>query len=94
MIKTIGQAPLFEFTGNWLCLDFVNTVNDRLTDNPREMFNSYADLVVWGQQAQIVTDEGAQHLLEQAASHPDDASTELQRALAFCPISLNEYLPN
>ena len=30
------QTTMFEFTGNNLCLDFCNTLNDR-KDNPREL---------------------------------------------------------
>ena len=83
MVESTAQTPIFDFTGNWLCLDFVNTINDRPTPHPREMLNSYHDLVAWSQQAHIVTDNEAQHLLEKAAHHPKDASAILQRAIAL-----------
>lgn len=83
MVETVIQAPIFEFTGNSLCLDFVNTVNDRPTDNPREMINSYQNLVVWAQQGHIVKDDGAQRLLEEEARHPKDAIAVLQRAIVL-----------
>ena len=43
MAETEIQTSLFEFTGNHLCLDFTNTVQDRST-SPRELLNSYNDL--------------------------------------------------
>ena len=83
MVETTIPAPIFEFTGNWLCLDFVNTVNDRPTPHPRELLTSYSNLVAWGQQAHIVTDDEAQRLLEKAAHYPKDASAILQRAIVL-----------
>ena len=83
MVETTTQTPIFDFTGNWLCLDFVNTVNDRPTPYRREMLDSYSDLVTWSQQAHILTDDQAQRLLEKAAHHPKDASAILQRAIVL-----------
>ena len=83
MAETTTQTPIFEFTGNWLCLDFINTVEDRPTPHPRELLNSYQDLVNWTQQAHIITDDEAQHLLAEAAHNPKDASDVLQRAIAL-----------
>jgi predicted RNA-binding Zn ribbon-like protein len=79
MVET--QTSVFELTGNRLCLDFVNTLNDRPADSPRELLNSYADLVLWSQEAQLVTANEAQHLLTEAAHHPRDASAVLERAI-------------
>lgn len=83
MVETETQTPIFEFTGNWLCLDFVNTVNDRSMPHPRELLNSYSDLVAWSKQAHIVTDDQAQRLLEKATHYPKEASAILQRAIAL-----------
>jgi predicted RNA-binding Zn ribbon-like protein len=81
MVET--QTSVFELTGNRLCLDFVNTLNDRLADSPRELLNNYADLVLWSQEAQIVTGNDAQQLLAEAARHPRDASAVLERAIVL-----------
>ena len=61
MVETEIQAPNFEFTGNHLCLDFTNTVQDRST-SPRELLNSYSDLLLWGQEGDILTENEAHHL--------------------------------
>ena len=56
------QARIFEFTGGLLCLDFANTLEDRPSDHPRELLNSYSDLVSWSQQAHILEDQEAHSL--------------------------------
>src|SRR5438309_2123671 len=79
MVETgLQEAPAFDFSANWLCLDFVNTVHDRLTTDMRDDINSYADLVAWGQQAGQVTDDA--RLFELAARNPREAAAALQRA--------------
>jgi predicted RNA-binding Zn ribbon-like protein len=80
MVETEVQAPNFEFTGNHLCLDFTNTVQDRST-SPRELLNSYSDLLLWSQGAQILTEDEAERLREEAARHTREAKAVLQRAI-------------
>lgn len=80
MVETEIQAPNFEFTGNHLCLDFTNAVQDRFT-SPRELLNSYSDLLLWSQGAQILTEGEAKRLREEAARHTREAKAVLQRAL-------------
>lgn len=82
MAETEIQVPVFEFSGNHLCLDFTNTIHDRANDRPRELLTNYSDLVAWGQQAQIVTDGEVQGLLKEAERHPDEALRTLERAIA------------
>jgi len=71
----------FDFTGGRLCLDFVNTVHDRAS-TPRDMLCSYDDLLVWGQQAGILSDADASALREQTVQYPADAAQTLQQAVA------------
>lgn len=65
----------------WLCLDFVNTVDYRAGKNPVELLNTYADLVNWAANTWLLTDEQAQHLLEQADRHPAEAAQVLEKAV-------------
>ncbi len=81
MIETNSEAYQFEFSANSLCLDFTNTLNDRLYDHPRELLNSYRDMVSWGEQAQLLTEDEAKRLLVEAEQHPQQASVVLQRAI-------------
>lgn len=78
--ETEIQAPLFDFSGNHLCLDFTNTVQDRPT-NPRELFNGYNDLLRWSKQALLLTDNEAQRLHEEAEGRKAEAGAVLQRAV-------------
>jgi len=75
------NVPTFSLLGNWLCLDFANTVDDRLQARPEDMFTNYRDLVIWGQQTNIVSESEAQQMLEEAEWHPEAAKAVLQRAI-------------
>jgi predicted RNA-binding Zn ribbon-like protein len=81
MSETELQAPVFEFTGKRLCLDFTNTVNDR-TSSPRELLNSYENLLTWSQEAHILTWQEVEALRERARQHPGAATEVLARAVA------------
>ena len=80
-------TPVFDLTGGYVCLDFTNTVEDRLDETPQELLSSYSDLIAWGRQAQIVSDEEARRLLEEEARRPADATATLQ-----CAMNLREAL--
>ena len=80
MAETEIQASTFDFTGNHVCLDFANTVQDRPT-NPHELLNSYNDLVSWSQEAHILTENEARQLREEATRRPTEAAVVLQRAI-------------
>jgi predicted RNA-binding Zn ribbon-like protein len=75
------QAPEFDLSGGCLCLDFVNTVENRASGAPQELLTSYGDLVAWGQQAHVVMDEEAQRLLEEEQRRPKEASQVLVQAI-------------
>ena len=66
-----------------LGLDFANTLNSRLTAQPRELLNNYADLVSWSRQAGILTAREAEHLARQAACRPIEAVSVYERAIAL-----------
>lgn len=83
MVEMTIPLPIFELSGNWLCLDFVNTVADRPSEHPREKLNSYGDLVRWSHLAEVLTQDEAQLLLEEAARRPDDAAAVLQQAITL-----------
>src|SRR5947209_3994630 len=78
MAETELEIPIFDFSGNRLCLDFCNTLHDRST-TPRELLNSYDDLLSWGLEAHILTTTEAKTLRKEAAVSPQEAATILQR---------------
>ncbi len=82
MVENVIQKQIFDFTGGLLCLDYANTVEDRPDIHPRELLNSYNDLVSWGQQAQVLTELEGQQLHEEAARRPAEASRVLEYAIA------------
>ncbi|HXZ06284.1 MAG TPA: ABATE domain-containing protein [Ktedonobacteraceae bacterium] len=81
MEENVKQEQIFDLTGGLLCLDFANTVDDRTEIHPQELLVSFKDLVSWSQQAQVLTEQDAQQLLERAAKHPSEASSVLKRAV-------------
>jgi predicted RNA-binding Zn ribbon-like protein len=52
----------FEFLGEALCLDFLNTLHDAGADDPEEELSSDADLAAWAAQAGILSAREASRL--------------------------------
>ena len=73
----------FELTGGTLCLDFTNTVDNRLAEWPQELLNSYADLAAWARQARIITANEEQQLLRRATRGRQEAERVLYHAIAL-----------
>jgi len=75
------QNPKFEFIGDDVALDFVNTVDNR--DDPerrKELLNSYFDLLAWALGAGIVSEQEAQELQRHAIKSAMQARAALRRA--------------
>ncbi len=81
MEVNVKQEQIFDLTGGLLCLDFANTLDDRTDVHPQELLNSYNDLVLWSQQADVLTEKEARRLLEKAAQRPSEATRVLKRAV-------------
>ena len=75
------DGEIFELGSEPLCLEFVNTVNDRNGDHRYDWFYSYANLAAWAHQAALLTSDQARVLLLQAESDPAAAESVLHRAL-------------
>jgi predicted RNA-binding Zn ribbon-like protein len=69
--------------GERLCLDFVNTVDWRGSDQPVEFINSYADLVAWGRRKGVLNEGQEKRLLVEAGTHPVETKAVLEHALAL-----------
>ena len=75
------QKSPFEFVGDDPALDFVNTVDNR--DDPerrKELIDSYSDLLAWGREAGLVTQDEAERLRTKAAKASGQARAALRRA--------------
>lgn len=77
MSETSNTENHFEFSGGWLCLDFTNTLEERLSSSQVERLNTYADLLAWSRQAGILDAGEIERLLEQAEAEPEQAASEL-----------------
>jgi predicted RNA-binding Zn ribbon-like protein len=75
------RAPEFDLDANHLCLDFANTLNDRLEPTQHDLLNSYRDLVAWNWQEGTLTDEEALRLLDREQREPEAAARTLHEAI-------------
>lgn len=76
------HSPEYEFdlSGGSLCLDFVNTVSDRL-EEPQEHLNSYADLLEFTRQAGVMPPPEVEELAAEAERHPKRATDVTSQAV-------------
>ena len=80
MVETQDKAYAFDFTGERLCLDFVNTLAGRRSSAPEEHLNSYADLLAWSRQAGIVDGQRGEQLQALSEGQPGRAGQEIKQA--------------
>jgi len=73
---------VFELSGGALCLDFVNTVDNRPTPERKELLNRYEDLLAWARQAGAITARQAEVLERKATRRPREAQSVLDGARA------------
>jgi predicted RNA-binding Zn ribbon-like protein len=84
---TPAEAYRFQFVGGEPCLDFTNTVGGNRRTVPNEHLHSYADLVSWARQGDLVSPAQARGLLLRAEREPAAAAmvlasaTELREAI-------------
>jgi predicted RNA-binding Zn ribbon-like protein len=80
------RQPQFDLSGGAVCLNFVNTLDNRPSADPEELLNSYADLVAFGEESGILHEKQAEHFSKSRCGAP-----EAQRSLARA-IELREAL--
>ena len=74
------HLPRFDLIGGNGCLDFINTLDDRHTENPKELLGSYLDLVRFGEETAILSQEQADALLADCRRSPKEADAALVMA--------------
>ena len=67
--------------GNWLCLDFTHTLQDRFNAVRKELLHSYSDILAWGLYMHLLQEQEAQELLRIAEQHPNIATETLHNAV-------------
>lgn len=76
--KHAGNLSLL---GGRPCLDFVNTLDWRGTDQPVEYLHTYHDLVVWSRYVGTISDQEAQRLLGLAEMGSQEGSSIMRDAI-------------
>ena len=75
------RPPTFERIAGNLCLDFVNTLDNRPSAQPKELLNHYVDLVRFCEEAGALTLSEANALIEESPFQPDTARRVLENAI-------------
>lgn len=71
----------FELTAGVLCLDFVNTLDDRPSGEPKEWLARYGDLVRFAEDTGILTPAQADRLFAWSEADPEEAQRILKAAV-------------
>ena len=71
----------FELSAGVLCLDFINTLDDRPSGTPKELLGQYADLVRFAEDSELLTSTQADNLAQRVDSRPSDAQQTLGAAI-------------
>ena len=73
------RPPRFDLIAGNVCLDFVNTLDDRHT-KPKELLEHYNDLVRFGEDTGVLEPSEADRLLKRSSAAPDASQQALRRA--------------
>lgn len=78
---TRRQPPRFDLSGDALCLDFINTLDDRFTNEPKELLTSYTDLVHFAEDTGLLEPHDADRLVARGERAPERAQSALAAAI-------------
>ncbi len=82
MNKPMRKRELqFELIGGAVCLDYANTLDDRFTTHPKELMNSYVDLVQFAEETGVLSEKEGRHLLHASAQQNEVADRTLKQAI-------------
>lgn len=80
--RSQGQVPgLPRLLGGKICLDFVNTIEGRLSAQPIDILSTFDALVDWGYHVNLLTHQDRSRLVKQASQSPDQAQKIWKQAL-------------
>ena len=75
------RAPQFELMGGPVCLDFVNTLDDRFSDHPKELLASYSNLARFAEDTGIFSNYQVDRLCAYSVESPAAAEGALHAAV-------------
>lgn len=79
--KTIRRRPpRFDLISGNVALDFVNTLDDRHTQQPKELLKNYIDLARFGEDTGLLEPSLADRLMERSLQFPQQANESLDWA--------------
>jgi predicted RNA-binding Zn ribbon-like protein len=70
----------FEYTGGNLCLDFANTIEDRGSEHPVDLWSDYSRLLLWAEESGALSQNAARQLSSLARESPASAQSALALA--------------
>jgi len=76
----IRRSPRFELIAGNVCLDFINTLDDRPSAQPKELLKDYYDLARFGEDAGILTSARVGYFFENVHLRSDEAEDAVRRA--------------
>ena len=83
----LADSPLWveklDLLGGRLCLDFVNTFEDRFGEHPQDFFAGYPDLIHWSYAVGLFTEHEATRRLAALAHWPTEAMRVFEQTLAL-----------
>lgn len=75
------QPPRFDLTAGAVCLDFVNTLDDRYSSEPKELLKTYLDFARFGEDTGILTPTQVDRLFELSYTAREAAQRALEAAI-------------
>jgi len=76
------RAPRFELvSGNAICLDFTNTLDDRFSDEPKELLKDYVDLARFAEDTGALSAGYVDRLMEKSPMTPGESRHALEAAI-------------
>lgn len=75
------RPPRFELVGGELCLDFVNTLDDRFSSEPKELLKAYIDLARFAEDTGILSASEVDRLFTRSQTSPEEAQSALAAAI-------------
>ncbi len=75
------RAPRFELIAGAVCLDFINTLDDRFSGHPKELLPSYLDLARFAEDSGILSELQVDRLFTRSVKSPEPAQRALEAAI-------------
>jgi predicted RNA-binding Zn ribbon-like protein len=79
--STRRKPPRFDLVAGALCLDFVNTLDNRPSGKPKELLKSYIDLARFGEDTGILDSTQVDWLFEHSYTLPQEAERALRAGI-------------